>query len=68
VVAVLAVAGAAAAVVVVAVGCLQARHVGDSGQRQRRNLALGLEQTRLQVDDVVAQLVVLRLEGFVKLT
>jgi hypothetical protein len=30
-------------------------------------LALGLEQARLQVDDVVAQLVVLGLEGLVQL-
>lgn len=39
--------------------------VNASGRRGY--LALGLEQSRLQVDDVVAQLVVLGLEGLVEL-
>jgi hypothetical protein len=34
---------------------------------RRWYLALGLEQTRLEIDDVVAQLVVLRLERLVEL-
>lgn len=34
----------------------------------RWNLALGLEQSRLQVDDVVAQLVVFGLQGLIQLT
>jgi hypothetical protein len=34
---------------------------------RRWNLALGLEQARLQVDYVIAQLVVLGLEGLVQL-
>lgn len=38
----------------------------DAG-RSRRDLALGLEQSRLEVDDVVAQLVVLGLKGLVQL-
>jgi hypothetical protein len=34
---------------------------------RRWNLALGLEQARLQVDYVIAQLVILGLEGLVQL-
>lgn len=51
----------------VEIGGLAVRTVQVDAGGRRWNLALGLEQTGLQVDDVVAQLVVLSLEGLVQL-
>ena len=49
------------------VGLLGVRSVEVYTSRGRGDLALGLEESGLEVDDVVAQLVVLRLKRLVEL-